>query len=41
MGMISSLSWISGACYVVLWLISICWAFPIKRKIRRLKKEIG
>ena len=41
MGMISSLSWISGACYVVLWLISICWAFPIKRKIRKLKKEIG
>lgn len=40
-GMISSLSWISGACYVVLWLISICWAFPIKRKIRKLKKEIG
>ena len=40
-GMLSSLSWISGACYVLLWLISVFWAFPIKRKIRRLKKEIG
>lgn len=37
---ISSLVWISGLCYLVLWAISICWAFPIKRKIRRLKKEI-
>ena len=40
-GMLSSLSWISGACYVLLRLISVFWAFPIKRKIRRLKKEIG
>lgn len=37
---ISSLVWISGLCYLVLWAISICWAFPIKRKIRRLNKEI-
>ena len=41
MGMISSLSWISGACYILLWLISIFWAFPMKRRIRKLKKEIG
>ncbi len=37
---ISSLVWISGLCYLVLWAVSICWAFPIKRKIRRLKKEL-
>ena len=39
-GMISSLSWVSGACYLLLWLVSIFWAFPIKRKIRRLNKEV-
>ena len=40
-GMISSLSWISGACYLLLWIVSIFWAFPIKRKIRKLKSEIA
>lgn len=35
-GAISSLTWISGACYIALWLISIFWAFPIKHKIRKL-----
>lgn len=40
LGMISSLTWISGACYILLWLVSIFWAFPIKRKIRRDKKEL-
>ena len=39
LGAISSMTWISGVCYIALWLISIFWAFPIKRKIRRLKKE--
>ena len=39
-GMISSLTWISGACYILLWLISIFWAFPIKRKIRADIKEM-
>ena len=38
-GMISTLAWIGGACYLLLWIVSIFWAFPIKRKIRRLKKE--
>lgn len=38
-GAISSLTWISGACYLLLWVISIFWAFPIKRKIRRLLKS--
>ncbi len=37
---ISTMAWISGLCYLVLWAVSICWAFPIKRKIRSLKKEI-
>lgn len=39
LGAISSLTWISGACYIALWLVSIFWAYPIKKKIRRLKKE--
>lgn len=39
-GMISSMTWISGACYILLWLISIFWAFPIKRKIRADKKAL-
>lgn len=29
---------ISGICYLLLWLVSIFWCFPIKRKIRKLKK---
>lgn len=37
-GAISSLTWISGLCYVLLWGVSIFWAFPIKRQIRKLKK---
>ena len=39
LGAITSLTWISGACYVLLWLISIFWAFPIKRKIRADRKS--
>lgn len=31
--------WISGVCYLVLWAVSIFWAFPIKHKIRKLKKQ--
>ena len=34
LGFITSFTWISGVCYLLLWLISIFWAFPIKRKIR-------
>ena len=34
-GAISSMTWISGACLILLWLISIFWAHPIKKKIRR------
>lgn len=37
-GAISSFTWISGICYLLLWAFSICWAFPIKRKIRKLRK---
>lgn len=29
---------ISGICYLLLWLVSIFWCFPVKRKIRKLKK---
>ena len=39
-GMLSTLAWVSGGCWVVLWLVSIFWAFPIKRKIRRLNKQL-
>lgn len=38
LGVISSMTWISGVCYLLLWIISIFWAFPIKRKIRKLLK---
>lgn len=34
MGMIA----VSGVCYLLLWLVSIFWCFPIKRKIRALKR---
>ncbi len=37
---VSSLMWISGLCYLLLWAVSIFWAFPIKRKIRALNKEL-
>ncbi|MDE7440370.1 MAG: hypothetical protein K2N23_07685, partial [Clostridia bacterium] len=36
---ISSFTWISGLCYILLWLVSIFWAFPIKRKIRKERKN--
>lgn len=39
LGAISSMMWISGACYLALWIVSIFWAFPIKRKIRKLRKN--
>lgn len=39
LGTISTLTWISGGCYLLLWIISIFWAFPIKRKIRKLLKN--
>lgn len=35
----SSMTWISGACYLILWLVSIFWAFPIKHKIRADRKN--
>lgn len=37
---VSSLMWISGVCYVLLWLASIFWAFPIKHKIRKERKAV-
>ena len=36
---IGTFTWISGICYVLLWLVSICWAFPIKHKIRKERKQ--
>lgn len=36
---LGSLTWISGLCYVLLWLVSIFWAFPIKHKIRKERKN--
>lgn len=40
LGAIGTLTWISGACYILLWLLSIFYAFPIKRKIRKVNKEL-
>lgn len=37
-GAITSLTWISGVCLGLLWLVSIFWAFPIKHKIRADRK---
>ena len=36
---LSSAMWIIGVCYLLMWAISIFWAFPIKHKIRKLMKE--
>ena len=35
---VSTSLWISAACYAVMWLVSIFWAHPIKRKIRKERK---
>ena len=37
---LSTLTWISGACYIVLWLTSIFWAFPIKKQIRKYNAQL-
>ena len=39
LGVISSMTWISGICYLLLWAVSIFWAFPIKRKIRYYNRQ--
>lgn len=39
LGCISTLTWINGGCYLLLWIFSIFWAFPIKRKIRADRKN--
>ena len=36
---VSSFTWINGLCYVLLWLVSIFWAFPIKHKIRKERRH--
>lgn len=38
LGAITSYTWISGGCYLLMWVFSIFWAFPIKRKIRKIRK---
>ena len=35
---ITSYTWINGLCLVLLWFVSIFWAFPIKHKIRKERK---
>ncbi len=35
---LTSATWICGVCYILLWLASVIWAFPIKRKIRKERK---
>lgn len=39
LGALGTMTWVSGICYVVLWLLSIFWAFPVKRKIRKMIKQ--
>ncbi|MDE6355762.1 MAG: hypothetical protein K2L67_00790 [Clostridia bacterium] len=39
LGAIGTMTWVSGICYVVLWALSIVWAFPVKHKIRKLIKQ--
>ena len=39
LGALGTTTWVSGICYVVLWALSIFWAFPVKCKIRRLIKQ--
>lgn len=41
LGALSTMAWVSGGCYVLLWLVSVFWAFPIKRKIRALNKQLA
>ena len=40
-GLVSGMStyaWVSGICYLLLGVLSIFWAFPVKRKIRKERK---
>ena len=39
-GGIGSMTWISGLCYLLLWIVTLFWAFPIKRKIKKVRKEV-
>ena len=39
LGALGTTTWVSGICYVVLWVLSVFWAFPVKCKIRRLIKQ--
>lgn len=34
---ISSSMWICGLCYLLLWAVSVFWAFPIKHQIRKMR----
>lgn len=38
-GAMSTMTWISGGCYVLLWLVCLFWGFPIKHKIRKDRKS--
>ena len=40
LGAISTLAWVSGVCYLLLWFVSIFWAFPIKHRIRQLNRQV-
>ncbi len=39
LGALGTTTWVSGICYVVMWALSVFWAFPVKCKIRRLIKQ--
>ena len=39
LGGVSTSTWVCGLCYLLLWAVSIFWAFPIKHKIRKERKK--
>lgn len=39
-GIISTTVWISGACYLLMWIVSVFWAHPIKKRIRADKEQL-
>lgn len=39
LGAITTMTWVSGGCYGLLWLVSIFWAHPVKKRIRQAEDD--
>ena len=39
LGSITSSMWICGICYLLLWVLSLVWALPIKHKIKKERNQ--